>query len=239
LGIKEYDRRHLMTSQCEPESSSVDQFSAGGWMDFNAVYSYEIVHRKLLSEYNRKPIMPVFLIESSYEGEHNSSQVQIRRQAYWSVLCGGFGHVFGNFPVDVSSPGWQFAMDSPGAYSMANWGRLFKSRPWHKLVPDQKHTVVTDGLGEFRGLDYLAAGSTNDGGTIIAYMPSARTIRIDIRKMSGTKVNAWWFDPTSGRTTSEGEFSAKGFADLSPPKEGDWVLVLDDASKKLPPPGAA
>src|SRR6202007_2769520 len=94
LGIKDYDNRHLMTAQTFPEYSSRDIYSGGGWLDVNATYSYGVVHGRLTLDYNREPRMPVFLIESTYEGEHNSTPAQIHRQAYWSVLCGGFGHVF-------------------------------------------------------------------------------------------------------------------------------------------------
>jgi len=33
-----------------------------------------------------------------------------------------------------------------------------------------EHEVVIDGLGEFNGLDYLAAARTVDGATVIAYL---------------------------------------------------------------------
>ena len=66
LGIREFDKRHLMTAQCMPESSSIDVFLSGGWLDFNATYSYGIVHRKLLSDYNHVPPVPTFFIESTY-----------------------------------------------------------------------------------------------------------------------------------------------------------------------------
>ncbi len=239
LGIKEYDHRHLFSAECDPEHSAVDYYSGGGWLDFNATYTYEIVHKKLLQDYNRKPAMPFILIESSYEGEHNSSEVQIRRQAYWSVLCGGFGQVMGDFPIDIISPGWQQAMDLPGSVGMMHWGKLFRSRPWFDLLPDQKHQVVTAGLGEFNGLDYLAAARTSDGSTVIAYMPTSRTISVDMSKVSGSQVQAWWFDPRNGKATAAGVFPASGGQKLTPPAEGDWVLVLDDASLKRLPPGAA
>jgi hypothetical protein len=239
LGIKEYDRRHLFSAECDPEHSAVDYYSGGGWLDFNATYTYEIVHKKLLQDYNRKPAMPFILIESSYEGEHNSSEVQIRRQAYWSVLCGAFGQVMGDFPIDIISPGWRQAMDLPGSVDMMHWGKLFRSRPWFDLVPDQKHQVVTAGLGEFNGLDYLAVARTSDGSTVIAYMPTSRTISVDMSKVSGSQVQAWWFDPRNGKATAAGVFPASGGQKLTPPTEGDWVLVLDDASLKRLPPGAA
>ena len=237
LGIKEYDHRHLFSAECDPEHSAVDYYSGGGWLDFNTTYTYEIVHEKLLRDYSRTPAMPFILIESSYEGEHNSSEVQIRRQAYWAVLCGGFGQVMGNFPVDLLSPGWQQAMDLPGSVGMMYWGRLFCSRAWFDLVPDQKHEVVTGGLGEFTGLDYLAAARTSDGSTVIAYLPTNRTITVDMSKVSGAQAIGWWFDPRTGRATAAGTFPTSGTQELTPPAQGDWVLVLDDASRRRLPPG--
>ena len=46
-------------------------------------------------------------------------------------------------------------MDLPGSVGMMYWGRLFRSRAWFDLVPDQKHEVVTAGLGEFEALTIL------------------------------------------------------------------------------------
>jgi hypothetical protein len=105
------------------------------------------------------------------------------------------------------------------------------------LIPDQKHEVVTEGLGEFNGLDYLAAGRTADGSTVIAYMPTTRTITVDLSQVSGSQATGWWFNPRNGQATAAGTFPTSGMQKLTPPAEGDWVLVLDDASKRRPPPG--
>jgi len=237
LGIKEYDERHLFSAQTAPESSAVDIFSSGGWLDINTTYTYAIVHRKLLMDYNRTPTMPFILVESTYEGEHNASQIQIRRQAYWAILCGAFGHIFGNSPIWLFGKGWKEAIEAPGSTGMMHWGRLFRSRKWYDLVPDQKHEVVTAGLGEFFGLDYLSAARTTDGSTVIAYMPTSRTITVDLSKVDGSKVNAWWYNPSNGEATSAGEYPTKRSRKFVPKRDGDWVIVLDDASKDLPPPG--
>ena len=254
LGIKEYDQRHVFSAHCEPDHSAVDDFSGGLWLNFNTTYTYGIVHVRLLRDYNRTPAMPFVLIESSYEGEHNSSEVQIRRQAYWPVLCGGFGHVFGNNPLwHFDTPGfftqfangvlpprkmtWQQAMDLPGSVGMELWGELFRSRNWYNLIPDQKHEVVTSGLGEFNGLDYLAAARTSDGSTLIAYMPTSRRISVEMSKLAGREVKAWWYDPRNGKAAAAGIYPASGRQEFTPPGEGDWVLVLDDAARKLPAPG--
>jgi len=235
-GIKEFDNRHVFTAHCHPENSAVDQYGKDGWLELNSTYTYGIVHRMLLADFNRKPAMPFFLTESTYEGEHNASAVQIRRQAYWAILCGATGQFMGDRPVWLFDPGWQAALSSTGAQDMTRWGELFRSRPWYELVPDEKHEVVVDGLGEFRGLDYLAAARTADGGTVIAYMPTARPITVDLTKIAGQAAQGWWFNPRNGKSDSAGTFPTSGTHQFTPPGEGDWVLVLDDAARRLSPP---
>jgi hypothetical protein len=237
-GIKETDDRHLLTAHCHPENSAADQFGAEGWLDLNDTYTYRIVHEMLLRDYNRRPEMPFVLIESTYEGEHNASEVQVRRQAYWAILLGATGQFMGNRPIWLFDPGWKSALDSVGARDMTRLFSVFASRRWFDLVPDQKHEIVTDGLGEFNGLDYLTAAETKDGKTIVAYLPSARPFTVDLGKLSGKNAIAWWFDPRTGHATSAGQFPATVRREFLPPSEGDWVLVVDDASQNLPPPGA-
>jgi Protein of unknown function (DUF4038)/Putative collagen-binding domain of a collagenase len=237
-GIREEDHRHLFTAHCHSDVYPEDQYPTSTWLDIGASYCYQIVPLQLIWHYGVKPVRPRFLLESVYEGPSQfATPLQMRRQAYWSVLCGGFGHVMGNFPIWLFDPGWPEAMDSPGAEGMVHWGRLFRSRPWFNLVPDQDHTVVTAGLDERWGLDCCVAAATADGSTIIAYMTSARTITIDLAKMSAGQARAWWFNPRDGAATAAGMFATDGTMDFTPPGEGDWALVLDDASANLPAPG--
>jgi hypothetical protein len=236
-GIKEFDNRHLFTAHCHPENSALDQFKDEGWLDLNDTYTYGIVHKKLLADYNRVPPMPFTLTESTYEGEHNASAVQIRRQAYWAILCGATGQFMGNRPVWLFDPGWEAALNSTGAQDMARLKVFFLSRPWYDLVPDQKHEVVVDGLGEFNGMDYLAAARTHDGGTVMAYLPSSRTFTVDMSKVSGKAAKAWWYNPRTGKSQGAGELATTGKHRFTPPGEGDWLLVLDDAIRGLAAPG--
>lgn len=236
FGIRQFDKRHLFTAHCHSDSSVPEQYP-GPWLEISNAYAYQIIQTRLLEEYNRKPVMPFFMIESIYEGEHNSSEVQIRRQAYWTILCGGFGNVMGNRPIWLFDPGWQGAMEATGSVGMMYWGKLFRSRRWFDLVPDQDHKVITDGLGEFWGSDYLEAARTSDGSTIIAYMPTERTITVDMTKLPKGQAKAWWFDPRTGKASVAGTYPAEGTRQFTPPAPGDWVLVLDDAAKHLEAPG--
>jgi hypothetical protein len=237
LGIKEVDDRHLMTGHCHPENSAIDQYRNDGWLDLNDTYTYGIVHAKVMRDWELKPAMPFVLMESTYEGEHNASAVQIRRQAYWAVLCGASGQVMGNRPIWLFDPGWDAALNSTAALDLSRVGPLFHSRPWQELVPDIRHEVVVEGVGEYTGLDYLAAGRTSDGGTVMAYMPSSRTFTVDMTKISGKTASAWWYNPRTGQAKSAGKFPTTGKKQFTPPSEGDWAFVLDDAARNLPAPG--
>lgn len=118
-------------------------------------------------------------------------------------------------------------------------GRLFRSRKWHELVPDEDHTVVTSGLGEFWGSDYLAAARTSDGKTVIAYMPTARTITVDLAKLDARQIKAWWFNPRNGTASPIGIYPGQEARQFTPPASEDWVLVLDDAEEDTRAPGQA
>src|SRR5579884_3940137 len=225
-GIREFGTRHLFTAHCHPENSAVEQYGKTGWLDLNDTYSYEIIHHRLIADYNHTPAMPYFLIETTYEGEHNASAVQIRRQAWWAVLFGAAGQFMGNRPIWLFDPGWVEAMDATGSRDMARLKQFFTAQRWNELVQDLKHEAVVDGLGEFNGLDYLAAARTSDGSTLIAYLPSSRTVTVEMTTISGRVANASWFNPRDGSTVAIGSFATKGRRRFTPPAEGDWVLVL-------------
>jgi len=249
-GIKEFDSRHLFTAHPAPEFHTPDVYGFGNWLDFNVSYTYGIVHSFLIADYNREPAVPFVLIESSYEGEHNAPPVQIRRQAYWALLRGATGQFLGNNPIWAFWPGWQAAMDAEGSRSMAHLKRLFESRPWQTLVPDQfsfnpwyeldfasEKRVVVGGWGEQRGLDFLAAAYTADRRTLIAYMPTSREVTVDMARLTGDAKLCWWFDPRTGQAQSAGVLPGLGLIKFTPPSDGDWVLVIDDAAANLPAPG--
>ena len=120
---------------------------------------------------------------------------------------------------------------------MAVLSQVFRSRPWYALIPDEAHSVLTAGLGEFRGLDHVTAARADDGSTVIAYMPAARTVTVDMTKISGTEAQVWWVDPQSGQAKNAGTFPTRGAHEFTPPQAGDWVLVLDDAAKQFSIPG--
>jgi hypothetical protein len=160
------------------------------------------------------------------------------------VLSGGFGHIFGNCPIwhfgySASWCGltdWQTELDGTGSINMQYFQRLLHSRHWDRLVPDVDHAVLTGGYGTWGQPDYATAASTADGTSIIAYLPTQRTVTVDTRILAGGDIRAWWFAPAAGTATAIGTF-VTGIKTFTPPGAGDWVLVVDDAALGWPPPG--
>jgi hypothetical protein len=58
-----------------------------------------------------------------------------------------------------------------------------------------------------------------------------------MNRISGARAAAFWYDPASGESTSIGTFGTQGTMDFESPGDAQ-VLVLDDASRALPAPGA-
>jgi hypothetical protein len=225
-GISEAAPNAIFTAHADHESSTVQQYSAGGWLNINTTYTYAIVHELLLRDYNQRPTMPNVLIETTYENEHNASPVQLRRQAYWAIMCGATGQFFGNKPIWGFDKGWEIALNDRGSQDMATVAKFLGTIPWWTLVPDDKHEVIVRGIGEFNGMDYLAAALSHDRGTLVAYMPSARTFTVDCSKLGKAPLVSSWFNPRTGETTIGAPIKTTGKIDLSPPGDGDWIFVL-------------
>jgi hypothetical protein len=64
-------------------------------------------------------------------------------------------------------------------------------------------------------------------------------VTVDMTKLSGKESAVWWFNPRTGESKTGGKVATAGKQQFKPPAEGDWVLVLDDAARNLPAPGAA
>jgi hypothetical protein len=128
---------------------------------------------------------------------------------------------------------------------MVHVKRLFESREWQDLVPDQDHTVFTSGYGTFGkddrtpGGDFVTAARTSDGSLVMAYAPStgteSRKITLNMAKLAGA-AQARWYNPTNGKytTISGSPFANSGSRDFTTPGDNgtgtnDWVLVLETA----------
>jgi lysophospholipase L1-like esterase len=61
---------------------------------------------------------------------------------------------------------------------------------------------------------------------------------LDLARLKGKRLRAWWYDPRTGIGTLIGSIEGGAKREFHVPPYGpDWVLVLDDESANHPPPG--
>src|SRR5205823_1919319 len=240
-GIRELDARHLHTvkfntSTSLPPVSSTDDPRWAPLIELNAAYTYQPAYAEVLKDYNLSSFLPVFMVESRYElALLGSAPRDLRAQAYWSLLSGATGQLCGNRYTSQLIDGWKDQLDTPGAIQMAYVTALFESRAWYAFVPDQDHTVVTAGFGTFGENEYATAARTPDGMLAMAYVPTARTVTVDMSMLSGPVI-ARWYDPAAGTFAkiAGSPFTNAGSRDFPTPGNNadgpgneDWVLVLE------------
>ena len=233
------------------DGGSSKYFHNDAWLDFNMLQTGHCRENNIWDRiqvvYNRAPIKPILDGEPLYEDHPvcfnakelgTSSAYDVRKHAYIDVFAGAFGHTYGchdiwqmyapnRTPINGPHFPWYVAMDLPGAAEMKYLRRLVESRPMLDRVPDQ--SIITDALGAndriqaTRGKDY-----------IFIYSTQGKPMTVNMQKISGTEVTAFWYNPKNGETKDAGRFANKGQQAFTAPATGygqDWVLVLDDASK--------
>jgi Protein of unknown function (DUF4038)/Putative collagen-binding domain of a collagenase len=263
-GIKSTDPGHIQTVELllrahhtphwrtRSELYTSSAFDDPVWIPLTAIngaYTDGPTYIQMLHSYNQKPVAPAYLVEAHYELERvgNPSDYGtpsvLRREEYWTMLSGGKGQFYGNFYTWSFQDGWQSNIDTVGVKQLEIWKHLFTSLPWQDLVPDQDHSIVTAGLGDYGDVqtpvsksDFSTASRTPDGSFVVAYMPTARTITVNMASLRGAS-NAKWFDPTNGSYTiiSGQPFANVGTRQFTPPAknhdgDSDWVLLLEASS---------
>jgi hypothetical protein len=245
LGIKDNDLRHIHTIELDPPTSgSLDDPAWAPIIALNASYTYGPTFAQVLRDYNRPNFIPTFMVEANYEFENNTGEELgtpqvLRLQEYRAQLSGAAGQLYGNGYLWGFDPEWRSFFLTPGSTQFSYFINLFSPRRWYDLIPDQIHSLVIAGYGTFvdwgtnRASDYLTAAITPDGALALAYMPSLRTITVDMTRMSGP-TTARWYDPASGTFQSilGSPFPNVGTRDFSPPGpnsdgDGDWALLLE------------
>ncbi|MCJ7738631.1 MAG: hypothetical protein MUQ10_15185, partial [Anaerolineae bacterium] len=89
------------------------------------------------------------------------------------------------------------------------------------------------------GTHHVRATRDTDGSYALIYLPSCRPVTVDLEKLSGERLNVTWYNPRTGASRPAGQVESAGQQEFVPPRVWpDWVLVLDDASRGFPLPGA-
>jgi uncharacterized protein DUF4038/collagenase-like protein with putative collagen-binding domain len=237
-GLQNYDTRHLVTCHDAGNGMAKDHLAGASWLTVNNIYATYLNTPGLASTaYAVSPVLPFFHIEGWYENENGMTAQNLRAQMYWAQLGGACGHIFGNDPIwnfayDGVTSDWTNALDDPGSVAMTHYGSLFNSVAWERLAPDGSHTILTSGYGTIGAADFASCAFISGVSLAIIYMPSNRTMAVDMSQFSGT-VTARWYDPTNGSYTADAasplaNSGSHNFSRATANNAGaaDWVLVL-------------
>jgi hypothetical protein len=254
-GVEDYSTS-LMSFHPYGGYSSSMWFHDAPWLDFNEWQTGHFIGNcseyAIGADYALTPPHPVVIGEANFENIASSfnpanpklNAYEVRRAAYTALFAGAFGHTYGANEVYMFwDPGendygaqiwgadtpWRQALDFPGAFQMQYLRALMESRKFGTHVPDQR--LFVNGAWPCQ-----VAARGNDDSYAFVYFADASTTQIDLAKVTGTVINAWWFNPRSGEATFIGQY-APTTRSFTPPSAEDWVLVLDDASHEYTPPG--
>lgn len=268
LGLRKGDDgKHLITLHPNGGGGSSKWFQAEHWLDFNLRQNghgtdYNGHYDQTYIDYQRAPVKPVIDGEPIYEGHPvafnakgfgHSVAADVRRAFYWDLFGGACGHTYGHHSVwqmwdprrePINNPllPWTEAIDAPGAGQMLHGRRLLESRPILTRIPDDS-IMVTDRVETSvpgAGTRRFVATRDIEGTYAMVYVPVGRAFKVNLDRIKGSSVKAWWFNPRNGTSRPAGVFPNLGQQTFTPPEMGellDWVLVLDDATKKYGPPG--
>ena len=204
-------------------------------LQLDTTYTYAPVHLRSLADHDRVAGLPRILVESAYEQDiKHTTTPWLRGQAYGALLTGATGQVFGQGDVWRFDGLWRAALQTPGSCSMGVLGEVMNPLPWQDLRPDTAGTLLLEGAGNRGTRRFAVAASTPDGGTDVVYVPTPRTLRLDLRRHPGSPV-AEAVDPTDGsrRPVPLHATGTAGVVDVRLPRtnaagEPDWVLVVRD-----------
>jgi hypothetical protein len=253
---------HLMTYHPMGGQSSAAYFHGDGWLALNMFQSghgrRDIPnYQTVAADRARRPTKPVLDGEPRYEDHpvdwkpENGwfDEADVRQAAYWAVLAGAAGHTYGDHnvwqmwqpgraPVSSARTPWREALGHPGAAQMGHLRRLFTSRPFLALEPDQGLLARPAGAPPDGGAGRQAAARARDGAYAFAYTPLGAPLAVRLGALRGPLVRAGWFDPRTGASAPAGTFAARGVRTFAPPgpagRGRDWVLVLDGGAPGRP-----
>jgi hypothetical protein len=241
-GIAERDKNHIQTAELDYYvSATLDDPALKPLIGLDAVYTYRPTYAKELSEYKRTSFRPTFMVEANYEFEHNGgtdggTTQNLRRQEWWTALSGTTGQLYASAYSWRLTGDWKNNLDTVGIRQFSYVKQLLTQMDWWNLVPDRAHAVLTKGYGRFSTDDaipddtYATAARTSDGAWIVAFLPTRRTVTIDLSKLSGPG-NASWLDPSDFSLHVIGNVTNNGMQNFTPPGnnhdgDGSWLLLV-------------
>lgn len=248
----------LITYHPQPNKEGASEwFHTEDWFDFNMFQTGHCrdsdVYNRIQGSYNCQLIKPVIDGEPIYEDHPvcfnandlgTTNAYDVRKALYLDVFAGAFGFTYGchdvwqmyrqsALPVNGPHLYWKTALELPAANQVKYLKRLIESRPILDRVPDQSLIL------ENTNAAYERIQATRGNDYIFVYSAAGKSFTVNLGKVSGSQLVGYWLSPKNGQVNEIGIVENKGTKQFNPPTSGygqDWVLILDDITKKYAKP---
>jgi hypothetical protein len=269
-GLKKGDGgRHLITYHPKGGANSSDYWPDEPWLDFHMFQSGHSHRAKPNYDMNAKnlalpALKPTLDGEPCYEDHPVRSLIKdkkptewfddydVRRAAWWSVLSGACGHVYGTHSIwqfhdltkrkqqtDARTP-WQQAMDLPGAVQMGVMRKFIEGLDWTKLRRNDAF-IISKAVQPLTAGQQPMAAVAEDGSFAVVYVPDAKAFGIapdmtklcfKVSELDATGVDAATGKPVALLATYAGVISFSAYLESRDANgtlitsQKDWVLLL-------------
>jgi hypothetical protein len=200
-------------------------------------------------QWKRHPPMPFLNIEPNYEGHpgytHHTifTDREVRRAAYWSLLVmPPAGITYGCNEIWVWATGegepaenhefinrfgrirpWRDGLKRRGGEDMRRLREFLGAFQWWRLRPAQQ--LLAEQPGDADPTRFIAAAMSEDGSTVVAYLPAGGAVKLDAAALR-RPARSRWFNPRTGDYLEAPRIEARQQA-LAAPDDGDWVLLIE------------
>lgn len=167
---------------------------------------------------------PFLIANSEFPKEITDQSILIRNQAYQSIMssAAGFCHMS---TIKNFNPTWKVNITRDGAEYIHNFVKILKGIPWEYMYPETSPRLLPDSLDQKE----IGIFSLSNQRMAMMYIPTSRTVRIDLSHLNGNEFSAVWYSPRTGKRWTGGDFEISKEAFINPPDpqpEWDWILLV-------------
>ncbi len=148
----------------------------------------------------------------------------IRNQAYQSVLSASAGFCHSS-TIKNFYPTWRVNITKDGAEYLAHFSKILNRLPWEFMQPDPKVILTPDSLDR----EDISAFFLSNKRMAMLYMPTSRTVRLNLSPLKGPEFVTVWYSPRTGKRWKGNDLVSSMDAVITPPNpqaDWDWILLI-------------
>ncbi|WPP47944.1 apiosidase-like domain-containing protein [Catalinimonas niigatensis] len=227
-----------------------EAYAEEGWLD---IVGYQSSHGidsgninwinkgPMKKKWDKLPARPLINMEPCYEEIYfRNTDTHVRNASYWSLFAtpvagityGANGiwpwirkgeKILNHGSLSEKSPStWRESIDFPGSHQMGYLAKFIQQFAWWELKPD--HDLLAKQPGDEQFDHYISLLRTDDYSTMLTYVP----FRTEVQIINAQNIHykGQWYNPVKDSYSDAEVKNQTNKLSVTPPGEGDWVLVL-------------